>query len=583
MTVVKSPYNFVPAPVEDQVFKPDWANQVSHDIPFEDGESGEIEIEITAETPIFIRNGYKKPNENEKPTEKFSHFVDGNGQKQYFIPATSIKGMVRNVMEIMSFSRLAPVILGDTIFGLRDDFNVQGSSYKSDIKDVQSGWLIKEDGKWRIYKTPSDRVTLESICKYFGIKDSKEFKELSATEKYKRIKFKSFEEPLGISKGHFIPKTGQFYNLDSNGDFESYPVIYGPFTTKKYEYLFHDFEENEKPIELESQSLITKILDIEKNNNESLWHFFLKEQKLNRVPVFFKSSNNKVTHFGFSKLYRLNNGSYLKELSPVSTYNLDEGIDLAQTIFGHVGDESLKGRVYFSHALAEGNPEEDGVKKEILGSPKASYYPFYLKQDGKKFNTYQSKTSELRGFKKYHSQNLQSPTKYTQDQLDSDSMVSFNPLKSETKFKLNIRYHNLRKVEIGALLSALTYHGNHSELRHNLGLAKSFGYGRVKFELKLDSEKLKGYLRVFEELMNSHTQKFGQKWVETEQMKDLGAMAKVATENNKLSYPKLEIEKRNPRNNRIEKVNEFNEIKKALEFLKNPSHYNSYSFKSLTS
>src|SRR5680860_845721 len=57
---VKSVYNFVPAPKEDEVFKPDWAEQVSHDIPFSDGESGEIELKITAESPIFIRNGHSK-------------------------------------------------------------------------------------------------------------------------------------------------------------------------------------------------------------------------------------------------------------------------------------------------------------------------------------------------------------------------------------------------------------------------------------------------------------------------------------------------------------------------------------------
>jgi len=43
---VKSVYNFVPAPTEKEVFKPDWAEQVSHDIPFSDGESGEIEFTI---------------------------------------------------------------------------------------------------------------------------------------------------------------------------------------------------------------------------------------------------------------------------------------------------------------------------------------------------------------------------------------------------------------------------------------------------------------------------------------------------------------------------------------------------------
>ena len=42
MSQVKSTYNFVPAPEEHEVFKPTWADHVSHDIPFEDGESGEI-------------------------------------------------------------------------------------------------------------------------------------------------------------------------------------------------------------------------------------------------------------------------------------------------------------------------------------------------------------------------------------------------------------------------------------------------------------------------------------------------------------------------------------------------------------
>ena len=60
MTEIKSTYNFVPAPTEDEVFKPGWANQVSHDIPFSDGESGEIEITLTAKTPVFIRNGHSK-------------------------------------------------------------------------------------------------------------------------------------------------------------------------------------------------------------------------------------------------------------------------------------------------------------------------------------------------------------------------------------------------------------------------------------------------------------------------------------------------------------------------------------------
>jgi len=584
MSYVKSPYNFVPAPNEDEVFKPDWADQVSHDIPFSDGESGEIEIEITAETPIFIRDGQKK----DEKAEEFSHFMV-NGKKQYFIPATSIKGMVRNVLEIMSFSRLAPVALGNTIFGLRDMNNHQYS--KEEIRGNQPGWLVFENGKWIIKPTRTDRVTINSIVKYFSHRNSwdKEevsFSELTARGKYEKCGLRSFEKKFNMDWSHEVEKTGDIFELNRQGEYDGYLVMYGAMDNKKYEYIFEDSEG--KSIDLIDQNLLVKMTDYEEGNSDSLWLYFFKELGLKKIPVFYKQDpqTKKAIHFGFSKLYRLNNGAYLKDLNPISSYKEESDLDLAETIFGHTsGNEALKGRVFFSHALALGNPEEDELKHEILGSPKPSYYPFYLDQNNrgqKKYNTYQNPKSQLRGFKKYHIQQKERKNVYTQDQLDSDTMVHFKPLKSGTKFRLKIRYHNLRPFEIGSLLSALTYHANHQILRHNLGMAKSMGYGRIKFDLHIDDQNLKRYLKIFESKMDEHTkQKFGKKWVETDQIRDLGAMAKAATENNKLNFPKLEAETRDPRSGRTKKINEFNEIKKGLEFLKSPSTYNSFQIKAL--
>lgn len=150
---VKSPYNFVPAPTEGQVFIPEWANQVSHDIPFEDSQSGELDITITAETPIFIRNGHAKPAEGENPTSEFSHVMI-NEEKQYFIPATSIKGMLRNVLEIMSFSRLNKSLVNDDRYSYRDLTN--NSQYLMNYKkyEIKAGWLIEDNnGNWQIEET----------------------------------------------------------------------------------------------------------------------------------------------------------------------------------------------------------------------------------------------------------------------------------------------------------------------------------------------------------------------------------------------------------------------------------------------
>ena len=102
MAIIKAPFNFVP--LSDKVFFPDWADEISHDIPFEDGVSGTIELTLTAQTPIFVRNGHAQAdaNENNNNYKSFSKDPDNS----YFIPATSIKGAVRNVLEIMGFGKM---------------------------------------------------------------------------------------------------------------------------------------------------------------------------------------------------------------------------------------------------------------------------------------------------------------------------------------------------------------------------------------------------------------------------------------------------------------------------------------------
>ena len=99
MPTVKAPYNFVPLP--QHVFFPKWADTISQDIPFEKGISGTISLTVKAETPVFIRNGHAQ----NKIDNSFSKTPDGT----YFIPATSIKGCLRNVLEIMSFCKMMPI------------------------------------------------------------------------------------------------------------------------------------------------------------------------------------------------------------------------------------------------------------------------------------------------------------------------------------------------------------------------------------------------------------------------------------------------------------------------------------------
>ena len=56
------------------------------------------------------------------------------------------------------------------------------------------------------------------------------------------------------------------------------------------------------------------------------------------------------------------------------------------------------------------------------------------------------------------------------------------PLDTNTSFKEKIRFHNLRRVELGALLSSITF-GNDDSCRHSFGSGKPYGYGKSKVEI----------------------------------------------------------------------------------------------------
>ena len=207
MSEVKSVYNFVPAPKESEVFKPDWADKVSHDIPFEDGESGEIELTITARSPIFIRNGHSKQDaENNTPRyQEFSNIIR-NGVKEYFIPGSSLKGMFRNVLEIVSKSRMSRIdnkrhavrqIMQTDGVVVDEGYELADDEIK---KTIKAGWLIYQNGKYYIYdcgrpykirNTDLDEITDNAFSRNFGkggsARISDNFSARTAMYKYENV------------------------------------------------------------------------------------------------------------------------------------------------------------------------------------------------------------------------------------------------------------------------------------------------------------------------------------------------------------------------------------------------------------
>ena len=316
---ITAPFNFVP--LSEKVFFPDWAEQVSHDIPFEDGESGVIDITITAKSPIFIRN---HSSDKENPS---SEFCNHNGE--YYIPATSVKGMVRNVLEIMSFSKMQEDSYDDDTYAVRD-LSRADNFYMTQMKnEVLAGWLVEKGGKLIIENCGvPGRIRHEEIDKAFSSNNfAKAFKKNNFDAKRSEQKTAQFKYNLldGIYKtikvGDAYSSTTnakydkrRFHKYNANGT-EGTLVVTGQPTPrldtgkmgdgKGFEFVFFDKQEdlvveNDTFKNFKFAYFDDRITEPKESKDWTFWKGKLSNGE--KVPVFFQKHGKKVKHFGLSYL-----------------------------------------------------------------------------------------------------------------------------------------------------------------------------------------------------------------------------------------------------------------------------------------
>ncbi|AXX84697.1 TIGR03986 family CRISPR-associated RAMP protein [Aliarcobacter skirrowii] len=559
--MITAPYNFVP--LNKEIFYPSWADDVSHDVPFKDGESGEIDITITAKSPIFIRNHSK---DKEKPTDEFCHHINQNGAKEFYIPSSSIKGMVRNVLEILSFSKITINENYKDIFGVRDM-----SNQKELVGGANGcGFLIKKDDEFYI-EDCGQILTISHTNLEEKFKNLKKLE--SAKEKYnkfgllKELKFSTYKKIMDI-RGRKIPKN--MAKFDNNSSLFGKLVFTGNIGNKKHEFIF---KTNGKILELDKK-VFNNFSNVYFKDENSVDGQFWKQNfpKTLKIPVFYikDKDSNKIKHIGLTQLFKI---AYNKSIFEASKQNIKENkLDLAQTIFGYVSKEkALKGRVQFSHFKSTIQRYEKEVE-QVLGTPNPTYYPNYIRQTNtnrdkvNKYITLMDSNAQISGWKRYplHSSIKNPPLIKKKDgSINHDITTHFKPLSKDTVFKGKLRFHNLKKIEIGALLSAITFHGQSDKYMHNIGMAKSLGYGKI--DIKLEPRNLKytqnEYLKEFENEISKHIPN----WRNSEQLKELFAMANrdINIDKNKnLVYQLLE----NPKPKYKDK-NDFTGAKKDKDYL----------------
>ena len=97
------PYRFVP--LSGLVLLPDWGAQASHDHPFRDGVSGELDVALHCHTPLCL--GGEQTASTDTTPARVSMFRTPDGEPA--IPGSSLKGMLRNVLAIAAFARFRQV------------------------------------------------------------------------------------------------------------------------------------------------------------------------------------------------------------------------------------------------------------------------------------------------------------------------------------------------------------------------------------------------------------------------------------------------------------------------------------------
>lgn len=637
---IKAPFNFVPT--SDKVFYPSWADQVSHDVPFRNGQSGVIDITLTAETPFYIRNGHNTETD-ENIQNEFSNYTNAQGEKQFFIPATSLKGMFRNVLEIMSFGKMNVDKRLKYTTREWDNQKVYPLKDPTEQNNLECGWLkLREDGTYVIENCGKPyRINHLRIGEYLQtdklertFKKSNRFdlnkkqpiiengQSVEVDPKTARFKYSLLEEyrndllNIDFSLDHEFCSERQETRLmkaSSSDEIETKGTIVltgqpdawssdskeqrvkDKGKGKFYEFVFPNYEyDAEIPVE----DLVYEQFRLAHKDSHD-WNFW--KNKINEseggVPVFFRANGKKLRDFGLAFLYKLPFKYSAKELYDNTIKNKADQADqsdLADLIFGYTkvdeanNPKALKGRVQFSHAKAEGQPKyfndcsPTKPLQTVLGSPKASYYPLYIEQKGhngvvgkvkhlKKqvadYDTYHDKDARLSGWKRYP---VKSKTKVQIPETENLA-VNFCPLAKGSVFKGKIRFHNLKDEELGALLSAVSFHNNNADLFHSLGLAKSQGFGKMKVNFSLNNVRVNNlddttkdvsnenvFMSDFETLMNQEVEP---NWVNSIQLKELFTMASDVDDRlrqTELQYMKMSMDKGE---------NQFEEARSLGEYL----------------
>ncbi|MGH7109000.1 MAG: TIGR03986 family type III CRISPR-associated RAMP protein [Stellaceae bacterium] len=592
---VQAPFRF--APIHRRVWFPDWGPLVSHDVPFADGLSGEIPIEIIAETPLLVGGPRRKARHDLAGEVWPVETIDRDGRRRYAIPDSSLQGLVRSILEIAAFGKLGPWI-DERRYGIRDLVREAEPFYQRRLNQVSggspirvdprvcAGWLRRTADGYELQRCSFARIEFSELTALTGVPGGPVpprgdptyaaavawGKASDSATRYGWVGAASLRCTLQVENAPPQPRHlhGPAHRRLSIAYRKAHRTGGAPIPSttlhsgnivltgntsdprphsKHMEFFFFDVQ---PAIRLED-AFAAKFKEFEAlhapddgRRVNANWVFYNELgypgnapfRDGGRMPIFYLlDTAGGVESFGLAFMFKLAHRRTTHELLANSTPDhLDKTrLDLASLIFGAVADRDagtgLKRRASFDLALgtlpANGNVRATPSPTVLLG-PKPSYYPIYIRQpvgaapgelphypdpasgenrrlpyatftplDGTLFQPAaqlkdEHKFPELAGVKIWPTRrqcsfpNLPPAPHGSNPELQGWLWA----LPRGTRFRTILRFHNLRPVELGAVLWALTFGqtnaaaGQATAFRHRIGMGKPYAMGEISIRVR---------------------------------------------------------------------------------------------------
>lgn len=537
----RAPYNFVPLPEAVVTAVDDPANLPDHDIYDSARHTGHFDVTLTTRSPLYIRAPLTLE-EFQQQTDDKPDFFYTRDKDTPIIPGSSLRGVLHNLLEIVSYGKIERVTNYEKIFyravaakkhaPLKQPYD---SVLGKNGQNVRSGYLRKKNNEWYIqpaFRKPSDAYDVESsyikvddaTAAHGNIPDFISLDDPNYEPQYHNVTYEVEVRYIEINPNLRIPYY-EATKISADRDYSHHGVLTcagnmmesgseDDESQRRYHALVPSPDLDAELLHISSQAV--------QDYRDALTSF--QKEKFDDAdgclkegnPVFYVAPEpgNNVRYFGHSPNFRIpalitddqgtKRAATPKDFVPAQLRR-KKLVDYKDALFGYTKgniDSDGKASAYAGRVSVTSAHLEDGqdniwyadepIVPSILSTPKPTCFQHYLVQDSediKQLNHYDSETPDetvIRGHKLYWHKGNRPIPEDPEAPSDSTQHTQFKPVDAGVRFSFRVDFENLSCAELGALCWVLHPQGDPDrEYCHKLGMGKPLGMGSVNLETTL--------------------------------------------------------------------------------------------------